>query len=109
VQLACWTGILLRPQGRDNLSKIYGIWITITCFVAMGHHHSIANFFLVPIGMFYWTNFGMGKFIWASVLPITIGNIIGASFFGAFTLWLVYSMHEPSAKDRQDDSLASKV
>jgi formate/nitrite transporter len=96
-------------QGRDNLSKIYGIWITITCFVVMGYQHSIANFFLVPIGMFYGTNFGVGKFIWASVIPVTIGNIIGGAFFGAFTMWLIYGIHEPSVKDRQDDHPASKV
>jgi formate/nitrite transporter len=96
-------------QGRDNLSKIYGIWITITCFVVMGYQHSIANFFLVPIGMFYGTNFGVGKFIWASVIPVTIGNIIGGAFFGAFAMWLIYGIHEPSVKDRQDDHPASKV
>jgi formate/nitrite transporter len=96
-------------QGRDNLSKIFGIWITITCFVAMGYQHCIANFFLVPIGMFYGTSFGVGKFIWASVIPVTIGNIIGGSFFGSFAMWTVYGRHEASVLDRQDDNPASKV
>ncbi|KAF2823697.1 hypothetical protein CC86DRAFT_468729 [Ophiobolus disseminans] len=68
-------------QGRDNTSKIYGIWITITCFVAMGYQHSIANYFLVPIG----------------------------SFFGAFAIWMAYVRHEPSVLERQDDRPASKV
>lgn len=88
-------------QGRDNTSKIYGIWITIATFVAMGYQHSIANFFLVPIGMFYGTNFGTGKFIWASVIPVTIGNIIGGAFFGAFAMWMVYGRHEPHAPELQ--------
>jgi formate/nitrite transporter len=96
-------------QGRDNMSKIIGIWITIACFVAMGYQHSIANFFLVPIGMFYGTNFGVGKFIWASVIPVTIGNIIGGAFFGSFAMWTVYGRHEPSVRERQDDRPASKV
>ena len=50
-------------QGRDNTSKIYGIWIAISAFVALGYQHSIANYFMVPIGMFYGMNFGVGKFI----------------------------------------------
>jgi formate/nitrite transporter len=96
-------------QGRDNLSKIVGIWITIACFVAMGYQHSIANFFLVPIGMFYGTNFGVGKFIWASVVPVTIGNLIGGGLFGSVAMWTIYGRHEPSARERQDDKPASKV
>jgi formate/nitrite transporter len=96
-------------QGRDNTSKIIGIWVAVGCFAAMGYQHSIANFFLVPIGMFYGTNFGVGKFIWASVIPVTIGNIIGGAFFSAFAMWMVYGRHEPSVRDRKDDRPASKV
>jgi formate/nitrite transporter len=96
-------------QGRDNTSKIYGIWLTIAAFVALGYQHSIANFFLVPIGMFYGTNFGVGKFIWASVIPVTIGNVIGGAFFGSFAMWMVYGRHEPSARESRDNGPASKV
>ncbi|KAF2024884.1 hypothetical protein EK21DRAFT_104366 [Setomelanomma holmii] len=59
---------------------------SLLCFAAMGYHHSIANYFLVLIGMFYGTDFGMGNFIWASCIPVTIGNIIGGAFFGAFAM-----------------------
>jgi formate/nitrite transporter len=96
-------------QGRDNTSKIYGIWISIVPFASMGYQHSIANYFLVPIGMFYGTNFGVGKFIWASCIPVTLGNVIGGAFFGAFALWTVYGRHEPSFKDKQHDRLVSRV
>lgn len=88
-------------QGRDNTSKIYGIWIVISAFVAMGYQHSIANFYMVPIGMFYGTNFGVGKFIWASVIPVTLGNIAGGAFFGAFAMWVVYGRHELSVLEEQ--------
>lgn len=88
-------------EGRDLLSKIVGIWIAIWTFVAMGYQHSIANYLLVPIGMFYGTDFGVGKFIWASCIPVTIGNIIGGAFFGAFAMWTVYGRHEISAKEME--------
>jgi formate/nitrite transporter len=88
-------------EARDLLSKIVGIWIAIWTFVAMGYQHSIANFLLVPIGMFYGTEFGVGKFIWNSVIPVTLGNIIGGAFFGAFVMWMVYGRHEPSVKEME--------
>ena len=94
-------------QGRDNTSKIYGIWIVISAFVALGYQHSIANYFMIPIGMFYGTNFGVGKFIWASIIPVTIGNIIRGAFFGAFAMWVVYGRHEVSVREekkREEDS-----
>jgi formate/nitrite transporter len=100
----------LATMGRDNLSKFYGIWIVITTFAAMGYQHSIANYYLVPIGMFYGANFGVGKFIWASCIPVTIGNIIGGAFFGAFALWVIYGRHETSIdKSKQTDNSNSKV
>jgi formate/nitrite transporter len=88
-------------QGRDNTSKIYGIWIVISAFVALGYQHSIANYFMIPIGMFYGTDFGVGKFIWASIIPVTIGNIIGGAFFGAFAMWVVYGRHELSVREEK--------
>lgn len=94
-------------QGHDNTFKIYGIWIVISAFVALGYQHSIANYFMIPIGMFYGTNFGVGKFIWASIIPVTIGNIIGGAFFGALAMWVVYGRHEVPVREekkREEDS-----
>jgi formate/nitrite transporter len=88
-------------QGRDNTSKIYGIWVVITAFVALGYQHSIANYFMVPIGMFYGTSFGVGKFIWASVIPVTLGNIIGGAVLGAFPMWVVYGRHEVGVREEK--------
>jgi formate/nitrite transporter len=96
-------------QGRDNTSKIIGIWVSVATFAVMGYQHSIANFFSVPAGMFYGTSFGVGKFIWASVIPVTIGNVIGGTFFGSFVMWMVYGRHEPLVRETQDDGTASKV
>jgi formate/nitrite transporter len=89
-------------EGRDLLGKIVGIWIAIWTFVGMGYQHSVANYLLVPIGMFYGgTDFSVGKFIWNSCIPVTIGNILGGAFFGAFTMWMVYGRHEPSVKEME--------
>jgi formate transporter len=85
----------LATSGRDNTSKIYGLWIPIWAFVGLGYQHSIANFYLVPVGMFYGTNFGVGKFIWNCVIPVTLGNIVGGAFFCGCLFWLLYG-REPT-------------
>lgn len=56
----------LATASTEYVSKIYSIWIPIWCFVALGYQHSIANYFLIPIGMFYGTNFSVGEFIYVS-------------------------------------------
>lgn len=68
--------------------------------VALGYQHSIANFFLVPIGMFYGTNFGVGKFIYMSIIPVTLGNIVGGAIMTGAFLWFLYG---------RDDTLATKT
>lgn len=82
--------IFLSIAAHDQVSKIYTIWIPIWTFVALGYQHSIANFFLVPIGMFYGTNFGVGKFIYISVIPVTLGNAVGGVILDGFIIWFIY-------------------
>jgi len=80
----------LATSGRDNASKIYGIYIPIWASVILGYQHSIANYMNVPIGMFYRTSFGVGKFIWASCIPVTLGNIVGCALFPGLPMWVLY-------------------
>ncbi|KAL2878214.1 hypothetical protein SGCOL_006465 [Colletotrichum sp. CLE4] len=67
--------------------------------VCLGYQHSIANFFLVPTGMFYGTDFGVGKFIYQSVIPVTLGNIVGGAVMAGGVLWFLYG---------RDDGLVDK-
>lgn len=82
--------IFLSIAAKDKVSKIYAIWIPIWTFVALGYQHCIANFFLVPIGMFYGTNFGVGKFIYQSVIPVTLGDMVAGAVLDGFLIWLLY-------------------
>ncbi|KAK2730131.1 hypothetical protein CKAH01_09784 [Colletotrichum kahawae] len=84
--------VFMSTSCRDGFSKIAGIWIPIWAFVCLGYQHSIANFFLVPIGMFYGTNFGVGKFIYQSVIPVTLGNIVGGALMVGVALWFLYGI-----------------
>lgn len=94
VGLAAW----LSFQATDQLSKIYSIWIPICAFIVLGYQHAVANFSLIPIGMFYKANFGIGKFIVRSVIPVTLGNIIGG-IICALSFWCLYG--RPTAEDEE--------
>lgn len=104
VCLAVW----LCFGAHSTTDKILAILFPITCFVAAGFEHCIANMYFIPIGLFikawapavFWTmtaktgaSFPMltwGNFIWANLLPVTIGNIIGGAGFVGFVYWFVY-------------------
>ncbi|GKT46782.1 putative fructose-bisphosphate aldolase [Colletotrichum spaethianum] len=102
--------VFLAMSGKDNLSKIVGIWLPVWAFVALGYQHSIANFYMVPIGMFYGTNFGVGKFIYQSVIPVTLGNIIGGAGMTGAVLWFLYGRNDTlAAKTGQTQSGEKKA
>ena len=95
--------MFLSIAAHDQVSKIYAIWIPIWTFVALGYQHSIANFFLVPIGMFYGVNFGVGKYIYQCIIPVTLGNIIGALILDAIVLWYIYGRSELLEEEKKHE------
>ncbi|RGP81182.1 oxidoreductase bli- mitochondrial [Fusarium longipes] len=89
--------VYMATSGKDNFSKIIGIYLPILAFVTLGYQHSVANFFLVPVGMFYGTNFGVGKYIYQCVIPVTLGNIVGGAGMAGVFLWFLYGRDEDLA------------
>lgn len=89
VCLAVW----LCFAAHSVSGKILAILLPISAFVALGFEHSVANMYLIPIGMLA----GPGDFDLAgfagNLLPVTLGNIIGGSVFVALVYWLVYLRH----------------
>ncbi len=96
-------------SARSTTDKILAIIPPISCFVAAGFEHSIANMYFIPLAIFVknsgdaaffnvigktaadfphltWSNF----FI-ANLLPVTIGNIIGGAIMVGLVYWFVYS------------------
>ena len=74
-------------------------------FVASGFEHSVANMYLIPIGILLknsaevvaaadlsgkLANLSWGGFIARNLIPVTLGNIIGGAFFVATLYWVVY-------------------
>ena len=111
--LAC-LAIWLALSAEDTISRIFAIWPPIMAFVATGFEHSVANMFFIPffipLGIFvaddpattavleiaktYIVNSGgttgWHNFFTTNLVPVTLGNIVGAALFVAAIYWYVY-------------------
>lgn len=98
VCLAVW----LSYSGRTTTDKILAIIFPITFFIAAGFEHSVANMYIIPLGLMMksfdpafvstlgldLTNLSWVSFLLRNLLPVTLGNIIGGGFFvGILYLW----------------------
>lgn len=86
VCLAVW----LCFAARSVTDKILAIVFPITAFVALGFEHSIANAYLIPVGLLAGGfNIGFADAT-QSMLFVTLGNIVGGSIFVALVYWVIY-------------------
>ncbi len=95
VGLAIWMSL-----ATDNVSgKIFAIWWPIMGFVAIGFEHSIANTFFIPLGILTGSapgylgpmlEAGWSSFVFNNLIPVTLGNIIGAGLFVSLIYWFTY-------------------
>ncbi len=93
VCLAVWLCI----AARRVTGKILAIVFPISAFVALGFEHSVANMYLIPIGMLA-SGEGIGATaLIVNLVPVTLGNIVGGSGLVALTYWLVYLRHSDEA------------
>ena len=70
--------IIMAVMAKDIVSKIFAIVFPITAFVACGFEHSIANMFLIPIGMLVKGTSLLGTLAaFQNLVPVTLGNLIG--------------------------------
>jgi formate transporter len=89
---------ILMATGSSSLaSKMVAIFFPISAFVMLGLEHSIANLFLVPLGMMRGGTMTTMDFLMKNLLPVTLGNIVG----GAICVGLSYSCIHGSFLDRR--------
>ncbi|HMK47258.1 MAG TPA: formate/nitrite transporter family protein [Methanocella sp.] len=107
VCLAVW----LMISADDVISKIFACWFPIMAFVTIGFEHNVANMFFIPLGIFVANDpsiaatLGAAKvtvpatllgtqgwinFLWNNLIPVTLGNIVGAVVFVSMIYWWVY-------------------
>jgi formate/nitrite transporter len=101
--------VYLCFSGRSVTDKILAILFPITAFVALGFEHSVANMYFIPAGLLLkyspevlaaaqdilgrppdLSNLDMYGFLVNNLLPVTLGNIIGGTFFVGIVHWFLY-------------------
>ncbi|EBW7151979.1 formate transporter FocA [Citrobacter braakii] len=104
VCLAVW----MSYAGRTLVDKSIIMILPVAMFVASGFEHSIANMFMIPMGIIiryfaspdFWNAINSSpadfahltvvNFITDNLFPVTIGNIIGGGVFVGLAYWIIY-------------------
>ncbi len=103
VCLAVW----MTFATKDLLTKSFLMILPVAMFVSSGFEHSIANMFMVPLGVaihvfapesFYlglninpqqYADLTLVNFVFNNLIPVTLGNIVGGGVFVGLGFWLV--------------------
>ena len=91
VCLACF----LAYMAREYFSKVVAIWWPTFAFVALGLDHVVANMFFIPLAV--WLEdpkITVWYYIWKSMLPALLGNIVGGGLFVAVVFWYLVSFED---------------
>jgi|SRR5690625_1253368 len=119
VCLAVW----VATAGRTVTDKVLGVAGPLALFVASGFEHSVANMFMLPMGLIikygagqgFWSGQALadagvdidsfaaitpGAALWDNMVPVTLGNIVGGAVLVGAYFWAAY---------RRDDVKAEKA
>jgi formate/nitrite transporter len=101
VCLAVW----LALAGRSIVDKICAIIFPISAFVAAGFEHSVANMYLLPLGILLKDKVAVAgseqlnwNGLWTNLLPVTLGNIAGGSVMVALVYYFIYQRGNAASK-----------
>jgi formate transporter len=120
VCIAVW----LTYSARSLTDKVLAVVPPIAAFVAAGFEHSVANMFFIPMGLLVKSDSAFvaqhevpglshltwGRFFTASLVPVTIGNVLGGALMVGAIYWFVYLRaearneggdHEHSRRDQR--------
>lgn len=107
VCIAVW----MTYAGKTLLDKAVIMILPISMFVASGFEHSVANMFMIPMGMMiahfaspeFWqavslnpaqfADLDMYHFVVKNLIPVTLGNIVGGALCVALTQWYINRPH----------------
>lgn len=75
---------------RTAIGKVAVIMPPVAAFVALGFEHSVANMYLIPVGMLHRDGAIDPWALAGNLAPVTAGNIVGGGGLVALVYWLVY-------------------
>ena len=107
VCIAIW----MTYAGKTLTDKAFIMILPIALFVASGFEHSVANMFMIPMGILtahfsapeFWQAINMDPaqfadldlyhFVVKNLIPVTLGNIVGGGVCIALALWSINRPH----------------
>lgn len=106
--LVC-AAVWMAGAAKDIAGKLLSIFFPIWLFITSGFEHCIANMYYIPAGILaksnpVWAgaaaslgvtdemlaNLTWRSFISNSLIPVTLGNIVGGAVFVGFAYWLAF-------------------
>lgn len=100
-------GVWMTFSSKDALTKAILLMLPVAMFVSSGFEHSIANLFMVPLGIVLanisdpawfaalnvtqeqFSDLTVTNFILNNLIPVTLGNIVGGGLFVGLGYWLI--------------------
>jgi formate transporter len=77
---------------QEVIAKILLISFPLGTFFAIGFEHSIVNHWVLASAIWQGAEFTWGEAWWNNLVPVTLGNIIGALFFMGMVYWYTGGM-----------------
>lgn len=85
-------GVWGAYRTKEIMSKILLIGIPVSVFFAIGFEHSIVNHFALAAGIWAGGDYTWGEAWFKNLVPVTLGNIIGAMFLQGMVYWYAGGM-----------------
>ena len=103
VCMAVWVSL----AGHTVTDKLVAIVLPIAAFVAAGFEHSVANMYVIPLGMMLQAHAGEAVDAWGlarNLGPVIAGNLAGGSGLVALVYYVVYLKPgaQPPAPPREE-------
>lgn len=98
VCLAIWSAV---GRCTSDSGKLIMIWWCLFAFITTGMEHSVANMTILTIANLLPHDpaaISWGKMFGWNLVAVTLGNIVGGTFFVTFLYWFANAMDERGAK-----------
>lgn len=111
--LAVCLAVWVATAGRTVTDKLLGVIGPIALFVATGFEHSVANMFMLPMGLLiknfagdpFWqgeamtaagvtaadySSITLGAALWDNLIPVVLGNVLGGAVLVGAYFWAIH-------------------
>jgi hypothetical protein len=96
VAMAVWGAF----RTQEVIAKILLISFPLGTFFATGFEHSIVNHWVLSAAIWQGADYTWGQAMWNNLVPVTLGNIIGATFFMGMVYWYTGGMQRWLGSDK---------